>query len=41
MYPAVIAVLPQNNRLQTTRNCEVNITGSSAKLLVKEIATEF
>ncbi|MDD4219774.1 MAG: ATP-binding protein [Sphaerochaetaceae bacterium] len=29
------------NRLQTTRNCEVNITGSSAKLLVKEIATEF
>jgi predicted AAA+ superfamily ATPase len=29
------------NRLQTTRNCEVNITGSSAKLLVKEIASEF
>ena len=29
------------NRLQTTRSCEVNITGSSAKLLVKEIATEF
>ncbi|MCH3916089.1 MAG: ATP-binding protein [Spirochaetia bacterium] len=29
------------NRLQTTRNCEVNITGSSAKLLVKEISTEF
>lgn len=29
------------NRLQNTRTCEVNITGSSAKLLVKEIATEF
>lgn len=29
------------NRLQNTRQCEVNITGSSAKLLVKEIATEF
>lgn len=29
------------NRLQNTRNCEINITGSSAKLLVREIATEF
>lgn len=29
------------NRLQTTEKCEINITGSSAKLLVKEIATEF
>lgn len=29
------------NRLQTTRSCEINLTGSSAKLLVKEIATEF
>jgi hypothetical protein len=29
------------NRLQRTRNCEVNITGSSARLLVKEIASEF
>ena len=29
------------NRLQNTRDCEVNITGSSAKLLVREIATEF
>ena len=29
------------NRLQTTENCEVNITGSSAKMLTKEIATEF
>lgn len=29
------------NRLQNSRNCEINITGSSAKLLVKEIATEF
>ncbi len=28
------------NRLQTTENCEVYITGSSAKLLSKEIATE-
>ena len=28
------------NRLQTTENCEVHITGSSAKLLSKEIATE-
>jgi len=28
------------NRLQNTRDCEVNITGSSAKLLVREIATE-
>lgn len=29
------------NRLMNTVLCEVNITGSSAKLLVKEIATEF
>ncbi|OHD81881.1 MAG: hypothetical protein A3J97_02165 [Spirochaetes bacterium RIFOXYC1_FULL_54_7] len=29
------------NRIQTTRNCEISITGSSAKLLIKEIATEF
>jgi hypothetical protein len=29
------------NRLQTTENCEVYITGSSARLLSKEIATEF
>lgn len=29
------------NRLMNTLPCEVNITGSSAKLLVKEIATEF
>jgi len=29
------------NRLQNTRTCELNITGSSAKLLVWEIATEF
>jgi uncharacterized protein len=28
------------NRIQTTENCEVYITGSSAKLLSKEIATE-
>ena len=28
------------NRLQTTENCEIYITGSSAKLLSKEIATE-
>lgn len=28
------------NRLQTTQDCEVYITGSSAKLLSKEIATE-
>lgn len=28
------------NRMQTTENCEVYITGSSAKLLSKEIATE-
>ncbi|PKL25307.1 MAG: AAA family ATPase [Spirochaetae bacterium HGW-Spirochaetae-2] len=28
------------NRLQTTEDCEVYITGSSAKLLSKEIATE-
>lgn len=28
------------NRLQNTRSCEINITGSSARLLVKEIATE-
>ena len=29
------------NRLMNTLPCQVNITGSSAKLLVKEIATEF
>jgi len=29
------------NRLMNTLLCEVNITGSSAKLLVKEITTEF
>lgn len=28
------------NRLQSTENCEVNITGSSAKLLVQETSTE-
>ena len=28
------------NRLQTTENCEVNITGSSAKMLVQETSTE-
>jgi len=28
------------NRIQTTENCEIYITGSSAKLLSKEIATE-
>lgn len=28
------------NRIQTTKNCEVYITGSSANLLSKEIATE-
>jgi len=28
------------NRIQTTENCEVYITGSSAKLLSREIATE-
>jgi hypothetical protein len=28
------------NRLQTTESCEVCITGSSAKLVSKEIATE-
>lgn len=28
------------NRIQTTESCEVHITGSSAKLLSKEIATE-
>ncbi|NCC66241.1 MAG: hypothetical protein EOM15_16500, partial [Spirochaetia bacterium] len=31
---------PFINRLQTTEKCEVYITGSSAKLLSKEIATE-
>ncbi len=29
------------NRLQRTLDCEINITGSSAKLLIKEISTEY
>lgn len=28
------------NRLQTTENCEINITGSSSKMLVEETSTE-